>query len=304
MDVETNDRNLAAPDAETIRQVCAEAGFGSIGLHLFAQLDSTSVWLRQHADKLLVIEGAESSTFSNETNQPLASPQLCATHWQTTGIARRGRTWLTKPGNITFSLLTETYRKPGELLGLSLVTGIGVANCLSREFGIQPQLKWPNDVILNDAKLGGLLTEIMSGNTAGGDGETMASTRILTGVGINFIHDEQIKDLGIGATSLELTVGLTTPQARDVFLGKLAAAVLAAHQVFMEDGWAPFATVWDSLDWLADKKVSIHQEHSTEFAVARGVNEHGALLLERDGTLQPLYGGEVSIRPVADHQTS
>lgn len=272
-----------APEASRIESELSQADLGPVVLHLFDELDSTSVWLREHFMGKPALNAEESST-----------THLCATNWQTAGIARRGKTWQTKPGNITFSLLSVTEKPAKDLLGLSLVTGIGIADCLQKNADLQVQLKWPNDVLVNDAKLGGLLTEISS-LPAGQD--TPAVCQILTGIGVNFFYDPDVLELGIGATSLEKEGLLPTPVKRDELIGKLSASVLSAHQRFYQHGWSVFAERWDTLDWLQNKNVMIHSQQTTEQAVARGVNEHGALLVERDGNTYPVYSGEVSIRP-------
>ncbi|MFK7854135.1 MAG: biotin--[acetyl-CoA-carboxylase] ligase [Granulosicoccus sp.] len=274
------------PDKALIHAELEKAGLSSVVVHTFDTLPSTSVWLRDLASK---------------ADEPLNVPHLCSTDWQSAGVGRRGRSWQTKPGNITFSILSTTQKPPKELLGLSLVTGLGVASCLAAELDVQAALKWPNDVLLNDLKLGGLLTEVTS--VSGTDQakhhgrSAAANTQIVTGIGINLRHDDEVVDLGIGATSLESVSVPNGPQQRDILIGKLAASVLTSHQEFFERGWAPFAEAWKARDWLYGKQVTIHQDKTTEHALACGVNEQGALLVERAGETHLLYSGNVSIRP-------
>lgn len=274
-----------APDESLIQLHLQQAGLASVNVHTFAELESTSVWLRE---------------FAQSSVAPVTDVHVCATDWQSAGIARRGRTWQTKPGNITFSILSTTDKLPKDLLGLSLVTGIGVASCLAAQLDVQVALKWPNDVLFNDMKLGGLLTEVTSVSKAVDDypnGNSGPLTQILTGIGINMRHDDEVLGLGIGATSLEAAAVATDKEQRDSLIGKLCVSVLTAHETFYEQGWAPFAQDWKRRDWLAGKEVSIHRDQSTEHALACGVNEQGALLIERAGEIHLLYSGNVSIRP-------
>jgi len=268
-----------APQESLILDELKKRNHRDVQLHLFANIASTSVWLR---DQFMGIA------------PQTGGPHLCATDWQTAGIARRGKTWQTKPGNITFSILSTTDKPTQDLLGLSLVTGIGVADALQEYAEIPVQLKWPNDVLVGDAKLGGLLTEI---NTPSDTRGTPAATQVLTGIGINFLHDPDVLDLGIGATSLVSCGVAEDSQQRDRLIGKLSASVMSAHEQFYESGWSVFAKRWDALDWLVNKEVNIHSQQSMEQAIARGVNDRGALLVERSGTTYPVYGGNVSIRP-------
>lgn len=275
-----------APDKALIEDELGKAGLSSVVVHTFDTLPSTSVWLHD---------------FASNAKELLTDTQLCTTDWQSAGVARRGRSWQTKPGNITFSILSTTQKPPKELLGLSLITGLGVASCLAAELDIKVALKWPNDVLLNDMKLGGLLTEVSSvpgaEQTASNGRSAAHITQIVTGIGINLRHDDEVVDLGIGATSLESVSVPSDPQQRDILIGKLAASVLSSHQLFFERGWAPFAEAWKAVDWLFGKQVTIHQDKKTEHALARGVNEQGALLVERAGETHLLYSGNVSIRP-------
>jgi len=270
------------PNRSLILDALAPSLQSKVSLHTFAELHSTSVWLRDR-----YMNGVSGNAQDGRTH-------ICITDWQTAGIARRGKTWQTQPGNITFSILSSTKKPAKDLLGLSLVTGIGVANALSDFVNIVVQLKWPNDVLFSDLKLGGLLTELNSVVTTG---DEIAHNQVLTGIGINFLHDENVLDLGIGATSLESIGVEPVAERRDCLIAKLASEVLLAHQRFYESGWSVFADRWQSLDWLFNKSVMVHSQNAAEQAVARGVNEQGALLIERDGRTFPIYGGDVSIRP-------
>ena len=271
------------PEASVIQSKLNSVGIEPVALHLFEELDSTSVWLRDR----FIGKQADHTDDHGGTH-------LCATNWQTAGIARRGKTWQTKPGNITFSMLSSTDTPAQNLLGLSLVTGTGVADCLEQNMNLVVQLKWPNDVLVDNAKLGGLLTEI---STVPGRQGSPAVSQILTGIGVNFLADPDVLDLGIGATSLEKEGFVPTHHKRDELIGKLAASVLLAHQRFYQYGWSAFAERWKTLDWLMNKDVMIHSQKTAEQAVARGVNEQGALLVERNGRTYPVYSGDVSIRP-------
>ncbi len=246
----------------------AANGYDGVTVFFFEELFSTSLWLGQRVQHVDV-----------------KIPELCATHWQTAGIARRGKKWQTAPGNVTFSMKTYTEKPVGELLGLSLVTGIGVARSLEEAVGLPIKLKWPNDVIADNRKLGGLLTEVRSGLVSS----------IITGIGINVLPDQLDTELGIGACSLQELIG--RPLDRDELLGKVAVSVLRAHDEFLAGGWAVFAEEWTGRDWLLNRPVMIKRDGADEPAVARGVDESGAMIVEQAGERTTVVSGEVSIRP-------
>ncbi|MGQ7845480.1 biotin--[acetyl-CoA-carboxylase] ligase [Granulosicoccus sp. 3-233] len=271
--------NTQLPNASLIQEQVRALCSANVEVHAFEQLDSTSVWLREHARDLVM--ASESAL------------HVCITDWQSAGVGRRGKAWQAQAGNLMFSLLAHSDKPARELIGLSLVTGIAVAETLQATANIRVQLKWPNDLILADAKLGGLITELSPVSLP----ESMQGTQLLTGIGINLLHDEEILRLSIGATSLEAAGVACSRMDRDAMAARLIAGILTAHHRFEEAGWSAFAQRWAALDWLRGKEVLIHRDKSTEQAVARGVNEQGALLVERAGEITPVYSGNVSIRP-------
>ena len=284
------------PDVSAIQEGLGVKQSSFIDVHAFDKLGSTSEWLISHRAH-------------NLERLALGNALLCVTDWQQAGIGRRGKQWQTLPGNITFSILARLPVPAEKLLGLSLVTGLAVVHTLQTNFDLHALLKWPNDIILNDRKLGGLLTEIMSVEAAAARDASHTvelnvnavykrkNTDVVTGIGINSKHDVDVLGMGIGAISLqEAGIDLSQP-GRDVLIGKICAKVMAYHERFVQSGWGSFSNDWAERDWLMDKPISIQGENSTEHAVARGVNEQGALLIENAGNLQPLYGGNVSIRP-------
>lgn len=279
------------PDVSTIVKVASSGQLADADVHAFESLDSTSEWLRSKHKmfEALLAQGR---------------PQLCVTDWQQAGVGRRGNVWQTLPGNITMSVCARLHKAPQALLGLSLVTGIAVAQVLEERLQLQIMLKWPNDVIVNNRKLGGLLTEIMQptlplvGHEShdGLQGIEPASD-VLTGIGLNVLRDENVTSLGIGATSIsEAGIELSRTERNEV-IGAIADRVLVTHAKFVMHGWKSFAKEWAARDWLANQPVSIVRDNNPmERTIARGVNIHGALLVERSGELVPLYGGNVSIR--------
>ena len=268
------DKESRNQSAQVVSRELATAGYENISVFFFEELHSTSQWLGQRV-----------------SNTEAQQPELCATHWQTAGIARRRRTWQTGPGNITFSLKTYTEKPINALLGMSLVTGIGVARCLEETMGWPIKLKWPNDVIADNRKLSGLLTEVRAGDV----------NTIITGIGVNVLANREVSTLGIGACSIEELI--EHPVARDELLGKVAVSVLQAHEQFLRDGWSVFAKEWAARDWLLDRPVQVMREGEIDHAIARGVDESGAMIIEQAGCRESVVSGEVSIRPDDDQQS-
>lgn len=247
-------------------------------LETFDQLPSTSAYL-EHVDA---------------TD---ADVHVVACDWQTQGNGRRGKSWDTAPGNITFSVRTTAPVQASRLMGLSLVAGVSIAQVLQDTCGIAVQLKWPNDVIIHDRKLCGLLTELHSTQSAG-------TTVIVTGIGINTIENDAVKQMGIGGISLQEVCDAVP--AREKIIATIVETLLKNYSLFYQQGWPAFSEQWASRDYLAGKSVILHggEQARSQQVDVQGIDDNGALLVSdggvsdgsRDGNTWAVYSGEVSVR--------
>jgi len=194
------------PDKAAVLAAFKDTPEGRVVVHAFDKLGSTSGWL-----------GARRSKVQTQLENGCA--EICVTDWQQAGVGRRGKTWQTRPGNITFSLLQRLHSPAQNLLGLSLVTGIAVSDVLEETLGLKAMLKWPNDVIHQDRKLGGLLTELVAGN--GERAEARPFTDVITGIGLNVFHDDAVSAMGLGATSLHAAGFEIDQHERDRIVGRM-----------------------------------------------------------------------------------
>lgn len=262
----------------TMQQALALRGVNDLFVEVFDSLPSTSEYLSAKALQL-----NKQSTL----NSPLMhTQQLCVADWQTNGNGRRGKSWVTARGNVTFSLLLSIAKPPADLMGLSLVTGICVAESLSELADLAVQLKWPNDVLVDDGKLCGLLTELVS-SPAGG-------TQIIVGIGVNYNQPTGIEHSGYDAVNLPNLCN--EPPARAEIISDISARILTAYALFAEQGWVAFADRWNKYDYLKGRQIRVINAGVEEHATAVGVDSNGALLVERDAQISALYSGEVSVR--------
>jgi len=250
-------------------------GVGDLQVEVFDSLPSTSEYL------------TATMTKTDSNSEKLGQPsRLCVTDWQTNGRGRRGKTWATERGNITFSMSVSMRKPPAQLMGLSLVTGVCVADSLFATTGLAVDLKWPNDVLVAEQKLCGLLTELVA------DGPD--KTLVVIGIGINYTQPVQIESGDYRAVNLPELVA-STPSRADL-ISDLAARILGEYAVFEIDGWKAFGARWDAFDYLKGRKVRVLTEGSEEQAVAVGVDDQGALLVRANGVTRAIYSGEVSLR--------
>ena len=150
-------------------------------------------------------------------------------------------------------------------------------------------LKWPNDVLLDGAKLAGILVE-MQGDLAG-------PVSAVIGMGINVQMPcgagEQIDQ---SWTDLRSHISL---DSRSALVGELLNRLLPALAEYEQSGFEPWRDRWMALDCYAGQPVQVLSGERRTLGVARGVDARGALLLETASGVSPVHGGEVSLRPAS-----
>jgi BirA family biotin operon repressor/biotin-[acetyl-CoA-carboxylase] ligase len=195
---------------------------------------------------------------------------LLAAEHQTAGRGRRGRRWHAAARSaVTFSLSRLVHRPPRELPGLALVAGVGVARALRALGATRAALKWPNDLVIDGAKLGGILVETRSQGTA---------TLAVIGIGINCRRDVPLeRRLRRPLAWLEQYTRL--PRSR--VIARVAHGVLEALATFEAAGLEPLRAAWESLDAHAGERLRLRlADGRVVSGVARGLDGDGGLRLQ------------------------
>ena len=208
---------------------------------------------------------------------------ICVTDHQTAGRGRRGRTWSDPPGKaLMFSYLARVTRPPEELATLSLLVGIVVAESLP----LGPRLRWPNDLVLNEGKVAGILVELVTPP----DQPLFAIIGI--GINANLTAEELPPTDRLPATSLLVEGGEEVD--RIALLERLADGLDAALDEFDRDGFAPFVPRYAALDGLAGHAITLKLPHDSLSGTAAGIDPRGQLLLRlEDDSEQAFSAGEV-----------
>jgi BirA family biotin operon repressor/biotin-[acetyl-CoA-carboxylase] ligase len=208
------------------------------------------------------------------------------TEEQTAGRGRRGRSWFSSPGDsLTFSLLWRFV--PGTApAGLSLAVGVAVSRALSGFGSGNAALKWPNDILKDGRKLGGILVELVPG----------APHAAVIGIGINLRLPAGMPE-EVRAASTALDANGAAPDANELYAA-LLAELLSTLDTFATAGFAAIRPEWMTRHAFQDARIRL----STDFGppsegICRGVDTDGALLLEIDGRIERILSGEVSLRP-------
>jgi BirA family biotin operon repressor/biotin-[acetyl-CoA-carboxylase] ligase len=226
---------------------------------------------------------------------PTGLPRVAFAELQHAGRGRRGRSWLAPFGTgLTFSVGWTFAESPPGLPALGLAVGVGVAQALQSLGCEAARVKWPNDLVWQGRKLGGLLLQLRS--EAGGPASVVA------GLGINVALPQEARAalLAPGAQPVaDLAEALAGRlPGRNELAAVLAAAVLDTLDEFARGGYAAFAPRWAALDALAGAPVRVAQSGGDVEGVACGTDADGALLVRVAGELRRFHSGEVSLRAV------
>lgn len=216
----------------------------------------------------------------------LQRPVLLAANEQTAGRGRHGRRWHSPPGcGALFSLGLPLARPARELSGLSIVAGVAAVRALRALGAAGAALKWPNDLLLHGAKLGGILVETRAQG---------AGSAAVIGIGVNWRKAPGLAArLRRGVAALE--DGLQPLPPRNAVIGALAREVLAALRAFDTAGFEPFRSDWNALHAYAGKALRVRLADGRVLAgVAAGLAADGALQLRTRGGLRTVRDGRVA----------
>lgn len=226
-----------------------------------------------------------------------APSRLLAAARQTAGRGRRGRAWLSpEDRSVAFSIAVErrVHAQPPPV-AVTLAVGVAAAAALAR-WVPEVRLKWPNDLLRERRKLGGILVECRR-NLSGVRADGHSSERIVVGVGLNLLAPSVDS---IGQPACGLFDGKTPPpRAAEAVIGALAAAIEPAVQRFLREGLGPFVQAWRRLDALDGEEVAVLDgDRIVATGRSLGLDASGGLRIQLPDGLRVVHSGEVSLRPI------
>lgn len=208
---------------------------------------------------------------------------LVLTEAQTKGRGRLGRQWLSpKYKGIYMSLIFRPKISPNESPILTLLAAVSICEAIKDITSMEAKIKWPNDVLLHNKKLGGILTELSA--------EMDEIKFLVIGVGLNVNNDH--KALVEGATSLREQKKESI--SRIELLQEILRKIEENYLIFQKKGSEPIIDKWRIYNITLGKrvKVSAHKEHIEGDAV--DIDSDGGLLLRNDfGLTQKVMAGDV-----------
>ncbi len=219
---------------------------------------------------------------------PLRGTGVLLAERQTGGRGRRGRQWASPlAANIYLSLSRGFAGGLSRMGGLSLAAGVAVGEALHALGFIGAGLKWPNDVLVDGRKLGGLLVE--------GGGEFAGPARAVIGLGLN-VHMPAGSAADITQPWIDLDTLAGAPVSRNQVVAALLSHLLPALDQFEQQGLAPFLPRYAAMDVLAGRLVRVEEAGTLHEGTACGLAEDGALRVSIAGGERHFHAGEVSVR--------
>lgn len=211
---------------------------------------------------------------------------------QSAGRGRLGRRWESPPGvNLYLSALLRPTILPWDAPQLTFLSAVAVARAVAEASGLEPEVKWPNDVLLGGRKVAGLLNEMRA--------ETEGIHHVVLGIGVNLnmTADQFPAALRYPATSLRLEIG--RPVRRADFARSLLRHLDTLYEQYLEEGFAPLRAAWEGFCRLVGRRVEVDCQERLLRGIVEGIDVDGALLLRlENGGRERVLAGDV--RPVAN----
>jgi BirA family biotin operon repressor/biotin-[acetyl-CoA-carboxylase] ligase len=235
---------------------------------------------------LLASCGSTNAVLLGRAEAGAASGTVIIAEEQTAGRGRRGRQWFASPGDsLTFSLLWR-FAPGTSPAGLSLAIGVAVARAIAKAGASGTALKWPNDILLDGRKLGGILVELLPG----------APHAAVIGIGLNLRLPAGMP-ADLRAASAALCTGDLAMDPNNI-CAALLLELLATLESFADGGFAALRGEWMAHHAFQDVPVRLLSDFAEpRTGICRGVDIDGALLLETEGCVERVLSGEISLRP-------
>lgn len=260
-------------DRTSIFKAVANPAKGLISdLKIYDQIDSTNTYLL------------------NRLAAGLSSGQVCIAESQTKGRGRLGRDWVSPFGcNLYLSLLWRFQNGAGASSGLSLAAGVAVVRALENLGISQLGLKWPNDILWQQRKLGGLLIEI--------SGDSLGPCAVIVGLGINLYmplqHGKEITQDWVDLA--EIAGAGSAKIGRNCLAGAILNKLLPIIASYESTGLTPYLQDWRKHDCIDGQTVSLCHGNRDIEGIMRGITDDGLLLIDdKQGQRLRFASGEVS----------
>ncbi len=227
-------------------------------IEAFAEIDSTNSYLMRKP-------GPAPGTIN-----------IAVTSNQTAGRGRHGKTWQSPPGSgLCMSVAYTFAARPDNLPALTLALGLAAIDALEELGASDLELKWPNDLVAMEGKLGGILTEVQN--------QSGTAVTVVAGLGVNIDLPGKL-DFGLESDWARRTVDLKSVcvavPSHEELAGKMTTYLLQAFGDYEKSGFATVAERWSRYDWLLGREITIDTGRTQISGRGAGVADDGALLID------------------------
>jgi BirA family transcriptional regulator, biotin operon repressor / biotin---[acetyl-CoA-carboxylase] ligase len=206
---------------------------------------------------------------------------------QTAGRGRAGRAWHSERGTgLYITLLLRPRLSPVQAPLLTMLAGISAHAAIQAQTGLAPELKWPNDLLLNGKKIGGILTEMHA--------EPNQIKFVIVGIGINVNQEKFPAELSAIATSLRKETGRVWPRLE--LLARLLHEFESDYNRWMREGPSSVIESFQKISSFANsRQVRVDSGNEVYFGITAGLSPEGLLLVQKkNGPLVTVIAGDVT----------
>lgn len=228
------------------------------------------------------------NTYAKKNIDILADKTIVSTNQQTAGRGRFNRTWVDLgEDNIFLSVVLKPSEKFSDVY-LNITQYLSLIICQELEaMGLTPQIKWPNDVLINGKKVAGILAEMsIKGNSFKG---------IVLGLGINVnVSDENLTKIDRPATALNIELGKNID--KQIFIESLINRFFEGYDEFLEKGFVSIKSEYTQRASFLNQKLKMGVFDKIYKGILKDIDRNGSLVLElENGSFQSLSMGEIII---------
>lgn len=256
--------------------------------------DELSAHIRESVfwKKILFYKSTDSTNeraLSLSLAEEIESGTVIVADMQDKGRGRLGRSWVSPPRvNVYMSIMLRPDMESRNMPFLTIIAGVVCARVLRNITGLPVSIKWPNDLICFDRKLGGILTEARS------EADKIVTAIIGIGINVNSERRHLPSSIRSVATSLRFETGKIW--SRTEIVAGILDEFEKTYMMFINKGKTPIIKLWKQLSSMLGKRVSVMSVHETLTGLAEDVDDDGLLMLRMgSGTLKRVSSGDVSI---------
>lgn len=209
---------------------------------------------------------------------------------QTKGRGRMARAWHSPSGTgIWMSMIIRPNIPVNTTPQLTLLTAVAIVQAIEELTPLKPDIKWPNDIMINGKKIVGILTELQA------EADQVHSVIIGTGINVNQKKEQFPEDLQNIATSILIETGEAWERAQ--FIQTILFKFEGLYSIFLSQGFKPIKLLWEGYAISINKKMIARTLKGTVEGRAIGIDDDGVLLIEtEDRSIERIYSADIELK--------